>query len=72
MTHLEMPLEENINRIVPDEGTLEARTIEDAISALRCCFFYCFHLMGTCHRHHDLCLSPARGLRTRTTTLNVG
>lgn len=30
-----MPLEENINRIVPEEGTVEARTIEDAIAALR-------------------------------------
>lgn len=35
MTHLEVPLEENINRVVPDEGTVEARTIEDAIAALR-------------------------------------
>ncbi|XP_011613326.1 coiled-coil domain-containing protein 124 [Takifugu rubripes] len=34
MSHLEIPLEENINRIVPDEGTVEARTIEDAIAAL--------------------------------------
>ncbi|XP_029003355.1 coiled-coil domain-containing protein 124 [Betta splendens] len=33
-SHLETPLEENVNRIVPDEGTLEARTIEDAISVL--------------------------------------
>lgn len=33
-THLETPLEENVNRIIPDEGTVEARTIEDAISAL--------------------------------------
>ncbi|XP_056585524.1 coiled-coil domain-containing protein 124 [Triplophysa dalaica] len=33
-SHLEMPLEENINRIVPEEGTVEARTIEDAIAAL--------------------------------------
>lgn len=29
-----MPLEENINRIVLEEGTVEARTIEDAIAAL--------------------------------------
>lgn len=42
MTHLEIPLEENINRIVPDEGTVEARTIEDAIAALRYCVFYRF------------------------------
>lgn len=33
-THLDMPLEENINRIVPEEGTVEARTIEDAIAVL--------------------------------------
>ncbi|XP_041647194.1 coiled-coil domain-containing protein 124 [Cheilinus undulatus] len=33
-THLECPLEENINRIIPDEGTVEARTIEDAIAVL--------------------------------------
>ncbi|XP_067824661.1 coiled-coil domain-containing protein 124 [Heptranchias perlo] len=34
LSHLEMPLEENINRIVPDEGEIDARTIEDAIAAL--------------------------------------
>lgn len=34
-SHLEMPLEENINRIIPEEGTVEARTIEDAIAVLR-------------------------------------
>lgn len=33
-SHLETPLEENVNRIIPEEGTVEARTIEDAISAL--------------------------------------
>jgi len=33
-SHLETPLEENVNRIIPDEGTLDARTIEDAIAAL--------------------------------------
>lgn len=33
-SHLEIPLEENVNRIIPDEGTLEARTIEDAIAVL--------------------------------------
>uniref|UniRef100_A0A8C1Y502 Coiled-coil domain containing 124 n=1 Tax=Cyprinus carpio TaxID=7962 RepID=A0A8C1Y502_CYPCA len=33
-SHLEMPLEENINQIVPEEGTMEARTIEDAIAVL--------------------------------------
>ncbi len=40
-THLDMPLEENVNRIVLEEGTVEARTIEDAIAVLRypdCCF----------------------------------
>lgn len=42
MTHLEIPLEENVNRVVPDEGTVEARTIEDAIAALRYCVFYRF------------------------------
>lgn len=41
-THLETPLEENVNRIVPDEGAVEARTIEDAISVLRYWIF--------CHR----------------------
>ncbi|XP_038633081.1 coiled-coil domain-containing protein 124 [Scyliorhinus canicula] len=34
LSHLEMPLEENINRIVPDEDDVDARTIEDAIAAL--------------------------------------
>ncbi|KAK7889824.1 hypothetical protein WMY93_025384 [Mugilogobius chulae] len=33
-THLETPLEENVNRIIPEEGTVEARTIEDAIAVL--------------------------------------
>lgn len=33
-SHLETPLEENVNRIIPEEGTMEARTIEDAISVL--------------------------------------
>ncbi|KAM4629888.1 coiled-coil domain-containing protein 124 isoform 1-T1 [Polymixia lowei] len=33
-SHLETPLEENINRIIPDEGAVEARTIEDAIAVL--------------------------------------
>lgn len=40
MTHLEVPLEENVNRLVPDEGTVEARTVEDAIAALRYFFFF--------------------------------
>ncbi|XP_060089386.1 coiled-coil domain-containing protein 124 [Heteronotia binoei] len=31
-SHLEVPLEENINRRVLDEGAVEARTIEDAIA----------------------------------------
>lgn len=34
-SHLDVPLEENVNRIVPEEGTVEARTIEDAIAVLR-------------------------------------
>lgn len=34
-SHLETPLEENVNRIIPEEGTVEARTIEDAIAVLR-------------------------------------
>ncbi|XP_028259780.1 coiled-coil domain-containing protein 124 [Parambassis ranga] len=34
MSHLETPLEENVNRIIPEEGTVEARTIEDAIAVL--------------------------------------
>ncbi|XP_068600013.1 coiled-coil domain-containing protein 124 [Brachionichthys hirsutus] len=33
-SHLEIPLEENINRAIPEEGTVEARTIEDAIAVL--------------------------------------
>lgn len=33
-SHLETPLEENVNRIIPEEGTEEARTIEDAIAVL--------------------------------------
>ncbi|XP_050924170.1 coiled-coil domain-containing protein 124 [Lates calcarifer] len=33
-SHLESPLEENVNRIIPEEGTVEARTIEDAIAVL--------------------------------------
>jgi len=33
-SHLDTPLEENINRIIPEEGTEEARTIEDAIAVL--------------------------------------
>ncbi|XP_034387540.1 coiled-coil domain-containing protein 124 [Cyclopterus lumpus] len=33
-SHLETPLEENVNQIIPDEGTIQARTIEDAIAVL--------------------------------------
>ncbi|XP_073514893.1 coiled-coil domain-containing protein 124 [Phyllobates terribilis] len=33
-THLEMPLEENLNRRVLDEGEVEARSVEEAIAAL--------------------------------------
>nr|XP_004666083.2 coiled-coil domain-containing protein 124 [Jaculus jaculus]XP_045017283.1 coiled-coil domain-containing protein 124 [Jaculus jaculus] len=33
-SHLEVPLEENLNRRVLDEGSVEARTIEDAIAVL--------------------------------------
>ncbi|XP_013866243.1 coiled-coil domain-containing protein 124 [Austrofundulus limnaeus] len=33
-SHLETPLEENINRVISDEGAVEARTIEDAIAVL--------------------------------------
>ncbi|XP_044514588.1 coiled-coil domain-containing protein 124 [Gracilinanus agilis] len=33
-SHLEVPLEENVNRRVPEEGSIEARTIEDAIAVL--------------------------------------
>ncbi|KAJ6652819.1 hypothetical protein lerEdw1_010599 [Lerista edwardsae] len=33
-SHLEVPLEENINRRVLEEGAVEARTIEDAIAVL--------------------------------------
>lgn len=34
-SHLEVPLEENVNRRVLEEGSIEARTIEDAIAVLR-------------------------------------
>lgn len=44
-SHLETPLEENVNRIIPEEGTVEARTIEDAIAALR----YWLFSIGTVH-----------------------
>lgn len=33
-SHLEVPLQENLNRRVPEEGSVEARTIEDAIAVL--------------------------------------
>ncbi|XP_061680680.1 coiled-coil domain-containing protein 124 [Syngnathoides biaculeatus] len=33
-SHLEIPLEENVNRIIKEEGTVEARTVEDAIAVL--------------------------------------
>ncbi|XP_044126069.1 coiled-coil domain-containing protein 124 [Bufo gargarizans] len=33
-THLEMPLEENINRRLLEEGEVEARSVEEAIAAL--------------------------------------
>lgn len=33
-SHLDTPLEENVNRIIPEEGTVEARSIEDAIAVL--------------------------------------
>ncbi|XP_030582955.1 coiled-coil domain-containing protein 124 [Archocentrus centrarchus] len=33
-SHLDTPLEENVNRVIPEEGTVEARTIEDAIAVL--------------------------------------
>ncbi|XP_014836020.1 PREDICTED: coiled-coil domain-containing protein 124 [Poecilia mexicana] len=33
-SHLETPLEENINRVIAEEGSVEARTIEEAISVL--------------------------------------
>ncbi|XP_073909625.1 coiled-coil domain-containing protein 124-like [Castor canadensis] len=33
-SHLEVPLEENLNRRAPEDGTVDARTIEDAIAAL--------------------------------------
>lgn len=34
-SHLELPLEENLNRRLPQEGVVEARSVEDAIAALR-------------------------------------
>ncbi|KAJ7993189.1 hypothetical protein DPEC_G00269860 [Dallia pectoralis] len=33
-SHLETPLEENVNRVVPEEGAVEARSVEDAIAVL--------------------------------------
>lgn len=36
-----MPLEENINRRALEEGSVEARTIEDAIAVLRYCALSC-------------------------------
>ncbi|XP_004873388.1 coiled-coil domain-containing protein 124 [Heterocephalus glaber] len=33
-SHLEVPLEENVNRRVQEEGSVEARTIEEAIAVL--------------------------------------
>ncbi|KAK9519462.1 hypothetical protein VZT92_022190 [Zoarces viviparus] len=33
-SHLEIPLEENVNKIILEEGAVEARTIEDAICVL--------------------------------------
>ncbi|MEE6522927.1 hypothetical protein FKM82_021578 [Ascaphus truei] len=33
-SHLEVPLEENVNRRLLEEGEVEARTVEDAIAAL--------------------------------------
>uniref|UniRef100_A0A8C3P026 Coiled-coil domain containing 124 n=1 Tax=Cyanoderma ruficeps TaxID=181631 RepID=A0A8C3P026_9PASS len=33
-SHLELPLEENVNRRAAQEGAVEARSIEDAIAAL--------------------------------------
>lgn len=34
-SHLELPLEENLNRRLQEEGTVEARTVQDAIAVLR-------------------------------------
>ncbi|XP_075405012.1 coiled-coil domain-containing protein 124 [Tenrec ecaudatus] len=34
LSHLEVPLEENVNRRVLEEGSVEARTVEDAIAVL--------------------------------------
>uniref|UniRef100_A0AAY5L2X5 Coiled-coil domain-containing protein n=1 Tax=Esox lucius TaxID=8010 RepID=A0AAY5L2X5_ESOLU len=33
-SHLETPLEENVNRVIPEEGAVEARSVEDAIAML--------------------------------------
>ncbi|XP_031196054.1 coiled-coil domain-containing protein 124 isoform X2 [Mastomys coucha] len=33
-SHLELPLEENLNRRLQEEGTVEARTVQDAIAVL--------------------------------------
>ncbi|KAM9503630.1 coiled-coil domain-containing protein 124 isoform 1-T1 [Salvelinus alpinus] len=33
-SQLESPLEENVNRIIPEEGAVDARSIEDAIAVL--------------------------------------
>lgn len=34
-SHLDTPLEENVNRIILEDETEEARTVEDAIAMLR-------------------------------------
>ena len=57
-SHLEAPLEENVNRIIPDEGTVEARTIEDAIAVLR------YHMLTVC----TVCVTPSYPLVTLVLT----
>ena len=56
-SHLETPLEENVNRIIPEEGSVEARTIEDAISVLRymvwpCPVWSCWYMISQGHFAH--------------------
>lgn len=69
-SHLETPLEENVNRIIPEEGTEEARTIEDAIAVLRYQLFACTLDLNTTpnmnwvewtHLTYPVSLSPSTG-----------
>jgi len=75
---LETPLEENINRVIAEEGNVEARTIEDAIAVLRyqlCGAPVVILLTSDVGSSLLLILSPchsALGLRTWTVTQSGG